>query len=189
MKKLKSIQGIPLSYIQSVVKIDPDSPSGLTWLPRTNTRNDWNTRNANNHAGCIHTNVKTGYQRWGVSIAYNGKQFRLICSRIIFLLHHGYLTKGKCIDHKDNNALNNKIENLRESTDSQNARNSKLRKNNTSGIKGLSWDKRTQRWVAELYANSKKIYIGCFLESEKENAKKAIEKARKKYHGDFGRTK
>ena len=189
MKKLKSISSIPLSYIKSVIKIDPDSPSGLTWLPRPNTINVWNARFANNHAGCKHTNVKTGYQRWGVSIAYNGKQFRLICSRIIFLLHHGYLTKGKCIDHEDNNALNNKIENLRESTHSQNSRNSKLKKNNTSGIKGLSWKKKIQRWVAEVHANSKKIYIGCFLESEKENAKKAIEEARKKLHGDFGRNK
>ena len=189
MKKLKSVKGIPLSYIQSVLKIDPDSPSGLTWLPRTNTLSDWNARYANNHAGCILKDAKTGYQKWGISIAYNGKNLRLVCSRIIFLLHHGYLTKGKCIDHEDNNALNNKIKNLRESTHSQNAQNSKLRKDNTSGTKGLSWNEKTQRWTAEIYVNSKKIYIGCFLESEKENAKKAIEKARNKLHGKFGRTK
>jgi hypothetical protein len=185
MKKLPFINSIPLSYIQSILKIDPLSPSGLTWLPRQ----DIKFKFLNNHAGCIHTDAKTGYQRWNTSVVYNSKRYYLICSRIIFLLHHGYLTKGKCIDHEDNNPLNNKIENLRESTDSQNAQNSKLRKDNTSGTKGLSWDKKKQKWVAEVYVNSKKIYIGCFLESEKENAKKAIEKARKKYHGDFGRTK
>jgi len=189
MKKLKSIKGIPLSYIKSILKIDPDSPSGLTWLPRTDVPNDWNAKFANKHAGHIHKEAKTGYQRWGISIAYNGKYLRLICSRIIFFLHHGYLTKGKCIDHKDNNALNNKIENLRESTDSENSQNRKLPKHNTSGIKGLSWDKKRQKWVAKLILNSKKIHIGYFLESEKENAKKAIEKARKKLHGHFGRDK
>ena len=187
MKKLKSVNIIPLSYIQSILKIDPDSPSGLTWLTRTNILIDWNAKFANNHAGCTRTDVKTGYQKWVVSIAYNGKNFRLICSRIIFLLHFGYLTKGKCIDHEDNNPLNNKIENLRECTKSQNSHNSKLRKDNTSGTKGLRWNEKTQRWTAEIYVKSKKIYIGCFLESEKENAKKAIEKARKKLHGKFGR--
>ena len=49
MKKLKSINIIPLSYIKSVIKINPDSPSGLTWLPRENGQ--WNGRYANKTAG------------------------------------------------------------------------------------------------------------------------------------------
>lgn len=185
MKKLKSIQGIPIEYIQSILKIDPDSPSGLTWLPRTDVPKDWNAKFANNHAGHIHKDAKTGYQRWGISIAYNGKYLRLICSRIIFFLHHGYLTKGKCIDHKDNNALNNKIENLRESTDFENAHNSKLRKNNTSGHKGVNWDKGSKKWKVQILANGKYHYFGIYV--NKEDAIKVAIAARKKLHGDFGR--
>ena len=185
MKKLKSVNIIPLSYIQSILKIDPDSPSGLTWLLRTNILTDWNIRHANNHAGCINTDVKAGYQRWVISNAYNGKNFRLLCSRIIFLLHHGYLTKGKCIDHEDNNALNNKIKNLRESTHSQNAHNSKLRKTNTSGHKGVSWHKPTGKWLVRINVNGKQHYFGLFV--NKEDAIKVAIKARKKLHGDFGR--
>jgi len=190
MKKLKSIKGIPLSYIQSILKIDPDSPSGLTWIPKEGTSRiskSWNFRHANNHAGCIRKDARTGYQKWVMTITCNRKNFNVICSRVVFLLHNGYLTKYKVIDHEDNNALNNNPDNLRESTRGQNAHNSKLRKDNTSGIKGLYWNEKTQKWVAELYVNSKKIFIGYFLESEKENAKKAIEKTRKKLHGKFGR--
>jgi hypothetical protein len=99
------------------------------------------------------------------------------------------LTDDKVVDHATNKSLDNSIENLREATQSQNSQNSKLRKNNTSGTKGLSWDEKRQKWEAKLYVNYKKIHIGYFLKSEKENAKKAIEEARKKYHGEFGRDK
>jgi hypothetical protein len=54
MKKLKSIKGIPLSYIQSILKIDPNSPSGLSWLPKEGTSRiikSWNAKHANKKAG------------------------------------------------------------------------------------------------------------------------------------------
>ena len=190
MKKLKSVSSIPMSYIKSVIKIDPDSPSGLTWLLRSNTRNDWNAKNdwntkyANNHAGCKSISKK-GYQGWVISINYNNKKFRLKCSRVIFLLHKGYLTKGKCIDHIDNNSLNNNPKNLRECTNSQNSHNSKLRKTNTSGYKGVSWHKTCRKWQVRIKVNGKEHYFGLFV--NKEDAIKVAIKARKKLHGDFGR--
>jgi len=182
MKKLKSIKGIPLSYIQSIFNIDKSSPSGLTWLPRKNKQ--CNSRFANKTAGSKNIK-KCGYQTWITSITYNGKEYKLKCSRIIFLLHHGYLTKGKCIDHEDNNPLNNKIENLRESTDFENAHNSKLRKNNTSGHKGVNWDKGSKKWKVQILANGKYHYFGLYV--NKEDAIKVAIAARKKLHGDFGR--
>jgi hypothetical protein len=191
MKKLKSVKGIPLKYIQSILKIDPLSPSGITWIPRTNTlnnwnaKNDWNAKYANNHAGCIHTDAKTGYQRWVITICYNGKKLSLLCSRIVFLLNKGYLTKDKCIDHEDSNPLNNNPDNLRESTIGQNARNSKLRKNNTSGHKGVHWHKASGKWYVAIKLNGKTHYFGTYI--NKEDAIKVAIAARKKLHGDFGR--
>ena len=65
---------------------------------------------------------------------FNGKRYRN--HRIIFFLHHGYCPD--VIDHIDNQKTNNKIDNLREASLSQNQHNAKIRKDNSTGIKGLS---------------------------------------------------
>jgi|688.fasta_scaffold57791_10 hypothetical protein len=182
MKKLKSINGIPLKYIRSILKIDSKSPSGLTWLPREDGQFNFD----NKSAGCKHTSQKK-YQSWGLSINYNGKRKSLLVSRIIFLLHNKYLTKEKCIDHIDNNSLNNSIENLREGTISQNNMNSKRSKINTSGHKGVFWHKSSGKWQVRIRLNGKEHYFGLY--ANKEDAIKVAIAARKKLHGEFGRIK
>lgn len=182
MKKLKSINSIPLHYIKSVIKIDLTSPSGLTWLPRKDTQFKCNNKNAGSKQIS-----KKGYQKWGVTIAYNGKKLRLTCSRIIFLLYNGYLTKGKEVDHIDNNSLNNNPDNLREATRSQNNQNRKISKNNTSGHKSVIWCKRSKKWKVAIVLNYKYHYFGTY--TNKEDAVKASIAARKKLHGEFGRNK
>jgi hypothetical protein len=184
--KLPSIQGIPLEYIQSILKIDSTSStntSGLIWLPRENLR--WNTRFANKSAGYIHTHAKDGYRRWMINITYNGKPYFVTCSRVIFLLHNGYLTEGKQVDHEDVNSLNNSIDNIRETTPDQNQRNRKIQKNNTSGHKGVYWNKRVGKWVVRIYKDNKSYSFGYF--DNKEDAIKVAIAARKKLHGEFGR--
>ena len=188
--KLTSINTIPLSYIQSVVKIDASSPSGLTWLIRQDVSwhsRGWNTRFANKTAGNKNTDVRDGYQCWRIGITYNNKTIRLKSSRVILLLHKGYLTKGKIVDHIDANPLNNKIENLREGTTVQNSHNTKLKKNNTSGYKGVSYNKKNNTWRARIAINLKQLSFGSY--KNKEDAIKAVIKARKKLHGKFGRDK
>lgn len=180
-----SIQGIPLEYIQSILKIDENSPSGLTWLPRENSR--CSSRFANKIAGCKHTDPKDSYKKWNLNIRYNEKRLNFICSRVIFLLHHGFLTKGKCIDHIDGNPLNNKVENLRESTRNQNNQNSRRPKTNTSGHKNVCWDKKSGKWRVRIQANGKRHYFGLY--EDKEEAIRVAIEARKKLHGEFGRDK
>ena len=76
----------------------------------------------------------------------NGKIYKV--HRLIFLMHYGYLPKF--VDHKDKNPSNNKIENLRDATHSENQLNSKIPKNNTSGIKGVSWNSLVKKWAVRL---------------------------------------
>lgn len=64
------------------------------------------------------------------------------------------------LDHEDQNPLNNKRNNIRYATVSQNAINSKIRIDNSSGHKGVWWDHRTNRWTAELRINGTKIWLG-----------------------------
>jgi len=184
--KLKSIRGIPIEYIKSILKIDDSSPSGLTWLQRIDVEEKWNERYANKSSGWKATNA-SGYQRWNVQVSYNDKKNTLLCSRIIFLLHNGYLTEGKEIDHVDGNSLNNKKNNLRELTRDQNQHNAKLQKKNKSGVKGVSWDAKSKKWRVIITANKKRYNFGLY--EKLEDAIKVAIEARKKLHGEFGRYK
>lgn len=68
--------------------------------------------------------------------------------RMIFLYHYGYLPYK--VDHRDREKSNNRIENLREASDVVNTNNVELSKNNTSGYKGVSKDKKTDQWRVRL---------------------------------------
>jgi hypothetical protein len=99
--------------------------------------------------------------------------------RISYLWYHGYLPEF--IDHK--NGMSNKIDNLRECTQSQNQCNRKLNRNNTSGIKGVSWNKLAKKWVAKVYIDGKQKHLGFFTGLS--DAESAVKAARKKHHGEF----
>lgn len=88
------------------------------------------------------------------------------------------------IDHKDLNKSNNKFNNLREATRSQNASNGKVRKHNRSGVRGVS--QRGNRFYVEIMSNKKRYRIGVY--NTLEEAKEAYNKAAVKYHGEFSYT-
>lgn len=89
------------------------------------------------------------------------------------------------IDHKDLNKKNNKWNNLRKATHIENCRNRFINKNNTSGYKGVSWDKKNKKWAANIHINYKKKFIGYYNTAEL--AHEAYCKAALKYFKDFMR--
>ena len=111
----------------------------------------------------------------------NGKCYRN--HRIIFLMFHGYLPN--CIDHIDGNSLNNKIENLRVASFSENGLNSKKPSNNTSGIKNVTWHKKLKKWRVRIAINKKMKTIGNY--SDIELADLVAHEVRNKYHKEFAR--
>lgn len=66
------------------------------------------------------------------------------------------------IDHINNDPLNNHIENLRWATREENSRNTQIRSNNTSGVKGVSWDKSRRKWLAQIRVDGIKVNLGCY---------------------------
>lgn len=90
---------------------------------------------------------------------------------------------GMVVDHIDGNGLNNRRSNLRIATQNQNKRNSALFASNTSGLKGVSWHKKSLKWRAQIGHNNKKIHLGSF--DAKEDAHAAYCEAAIKYHGEF----
>ena len=84
--------------------------------------------------------------------------------RLVFMFHHGYLPPE--VDHIDGNKSNNKIENLRAATHSENLKNQKLKSSNVSGQKNVGWAKREQRWRVRLTVDGKDKHIGYFKDRE-----------------------
>lgn len=66
------------------------------------------------------------------------------------------------IDHIDRNRSNNRLNNLREASRQENGCNMKLRKDSTTGYKGVSIDKKTGRFMSRLTVSGKVWYLGMF---------------------------
>lgn len=103
------------------------------------------------------------------------------------LLHRLLMSEpqGLEIDHRDGNGLNNRRKNLRSATHSENTYNRRVNKNNTSGLKGVYWYKRAQKWMARIGVNGNREYLGLFETPEEAHA--AYCAASRKLHGEFGR--
>jgi hypothetical protein len=91
--------------------------------------------------------------------------------------------KGQQVDHIHHDTLDNRRSELRISLPSENKQNSGKQKDNTSGYKGVSWDKRDKKWRTTITKNRVQHSIGYF--NTKEDAAKAYDEAAKKYHGEF----
>ena len=99
------------------------------------------------------------------------------------VMMHNFIMRCKLVDHKNRNKLDNQKSNLRKATSQQNSFNGSVRKNSSSGILGVSWDKRLEKWRAYITLNGKQIYLGCYI--NKEDAIKARLDGERKYFGEF----
>ena len=68
----------------------------------------------------------------------------------------------KTVDHINRDKLDNRKENLRTVTRTQNQLNKGRQKNNISGYEGVTWDKRKEKWVSRISVNRKQIFLGQF---------------------------
>jgi hypothetical protein len=87
------------------------------------------------------------------------------------------------IDHINHNTLDNQKCNLRKCTHQENIFNQRINKNNTSGYRGVSWNKYHKKWDANIKLNYKKIYLGHF--KNKEDAKEKYNQKAIELFGEF----
>ncbi len=81
--------------------------------------------------------------------------------RLVWFIEKGNFP-SMFIDHIDGNKLNNKITNLREVTNKQNTENRKAQKNSKTGVKGVSFNSKLKKYVAQIQHNGKNHYLGVF---------------------------
>jgi hypothetical protein len=109
---------------------DSSSPTGLIWKISCGRR-----AKAGNVAGSIWTSKRTDWQCFHVR--FNKTSWYV--HRILWVMRNGAIDTGLDIDHIDGNALNNSADNLRLVSTAINSRNQKQRKNNSSGVTGVSF--------------------------------------------------
>lgn len=109
----------------------------------------------------------------------NYKKKKIYLHRLLFNLTQ----KNQLVDHINHNILDNRKNNLRVVTNSQNQMNRDKPKQNTSGIKGIYWHKNKEKWQANIQVNGKLLYLGIF--DSKQDAINARKDAEKKYFNEY----
>ena len=125
---------------------------------------------------------KVGKHRWYASAkGYVKSQDNLRLHRLVMDAPDGYL-----VDHVNRIPLDNRKSNLRLCTPAENSRNVGVSQSNSTGFKGVYFEKLNNKYRARIKYNGKRVSLGCY-----ENAvdaaiaydKKAIE-----LFGDFAYT-
>lgn len=168
-----------------LVEWSAESSTGLVWKPRS--REMFKTQASFTHfkttregraAGYLSTD-ENGYQSWKIEIL--SKPFTV--SVLVYNLMVGEVPSKMVVDHKNGNALDNSLDNLRLATRSQNKMNEKLRKDNLASCKGVR--KEGNFWIARIGCSGKN-YLGRFKTLDE--AKVAYDDAAKTFYGEFART-
>ena len=100
-------------------------------------------------------------------------------------MHHLILGAVILTDHRNGDGLDNRRINLRPCTHAENVRNSTARHNSRSPYKGVSWDRKSRKWKAQIGMHGRKIHLG-FYERE-QDAAEAYDMAARRYFGEFAR--
>jgi len=160
-------------YIRSILHYNPET-GVFCFKAREDRRPCWNSRHAGKPTG---TKNSRGY----IVIRVDDKLY--LAHRLAFLYMKGFMPKT--IDHADGDPSNNKFSNLRACTTSENLANTRLRKDNKTGYKGVFYLKRLNKWKAYIRKYGKSKTIGYY--DNPEEAAAAYKKEACRLYGDFAR--
>lgn len=124
------------------------------------------------------TTNSNGYRVIGI----DGTQFYV--HRVVFAMANNRWTDRE-IDHVNGVKTDNRSENLREATRSQNGCNTSIGPTNKSGVKGVSWHKLRMKWRAKIQINGRSVYLG--EHEDIDLAELVVTEARLRLHGEFAR--
>lgn len=176
---------LTFDYVQSRLALDRET-GVLTWkerpldhFPTASEWKRWHTRYCGAEFGAIEPIGRCHYRAGKM----DGRKF--YSHRIVWLLIHGAWPSGQ-IDHIDHNGLNNKPENLRVVTASENQRNTKKNRRNKSGHMGVFWMADAGRWMAYIRFNRKQKYLGLYDNLEDAIEARKLAEIQYGYHPNHG---
>lgn len=141
---------ITQEYLKSILDYNPETGEFI-WKQRCDVPKVWNIHYAGKMAG---SQDKDNY--WIICI--ENKQYK--AHRLAWLYMTGMQPVE--IDHIDLNQANNIFSNLRNVTSAQNKYNQRIPKTNTSGLKGVTFNKNAKKWLAQISVNDKNRYLGVY---------------------------
>ena len=106
--------------------------------------------------------------------------------RVIWLMIYGSYPKHQ-IDHVDGDRLNNRVSNLRDVLPVQNSKNAKVSDRSLSGIPGVRWDEKIQKWESVVYVDRKRVRLGNFTGLLDAAAARKSAERNHGYHENHGR--
>ena len=124
--------------------------------------------------------ICTGYVK---TTMWDNNKPRVVYLHRFILEQNGFDIKNKTIDHKNHKPYDNQKSNLRICKHYENIIACKTYSNNTSGRKGVYWDKARKKWMVTITINKKTIRLGRF--DDFDEAVRVREEAERKYHGEF----
>lgn len=137
----------------------------------------WNKRFPGTVCGAVQGG---GYR--AMQITFDGVKINCKVHQIIYALETGSWAVD-CVDHINGDTLDNRIANLRAATVSENQQNSRIRRNNKLGFKGVSGH--GDKYQAKIRVNGRAIHLGTFVTPQ--DAHSAYLTAAAKHHGHFAR--
>lgn len=172
---------ISVEDLRQLISYNPET-GRLTWLSRPlqfckseRDQKRWNSRCAGKF---ISTPDAFGYLRF--------KLFNILYKehRVCWALYYGeWPPQNMHIDHINNNPSDNRIQNLRLATPSENSMNQGKPRSGTSSFKGVYWNSNAGKWASKIMCEGDYTYLGFF--STEEDAHLAYCQAGRELHGEF----
>jgi hypothetical protein len=182
---------ISVELLHKLLSYNPDT-GYMKWKPMTpdvaeelgkskSGMNIFNSKFANKELS--DTKYK-GYLK--VSIRYQGEKKTCFQHRVAWALHNNEWPDDD-MDHINGIRTDNRIENLRVVTLTENQRNQAISSRNTSGHMGVCWQKRTKSWRARISENNKSINLGHYKDKDEAIRVRKLAEIKYGYHPNHGR--